>query len=54
MGSKKTPKLYVILLKQNDEWALHHRYMTLETTELGELTAPDLPQLTAQAAWPER
>ena len=40
-----------ILLEQNDEWALHHRYMTLETmTELGELTSAKLPQLASQAA----
>jgi transposase-like protein len=41
-----------ILLEQNDEWALHHRYMTLETmTELaGEPANPDLPQLAQHAA----
>jgi transposase-like protein len=41
-----------ILLEQNDEWALHHRYMTLETmTELGEMNAAQpLPQLAKQAA----
>ena len=40
-----------ILLEQNDEWQLQHRYMTLETmTGLAEETGGRLPMLAAQAA----
>lgn len=40
-----------ILLEQNDEWQLQHRYMTLETmTGLTEETGGALPMLAAQAA----
>lgn len=40
-----------ILLEQNDEWHLQHRYMTLETmTGLGEEQINSLPFLNAKAA----
>ena len=40
-----------ILLEQNDEWQLQHRYMTLETmTGLGEEQINALPSLNAKAA----
>jgi len=40
-----------ILMEQNDEWQLQHRYMTLETmTGLADETTGKLPQLAVKAA----
>ena len=40
-----------ILMEQNDEWQLQHRYMTLETmTGLADETIGKLAQLAAKAA----